>query len=202
MYFPKSQIKTNLYTNGGEFQNALTQEEYIGSYFKTSTGYFYTGKNPNDKPNFSLIKITSPTNNNIETSLNELPNKIPKYSEFTFDYIVSPVKKSNEPIIPNRIFPLPTKSDYTIGEFQRYFLSKTNEPKFIEINKDQYQKYIDKDKSVAYQLYKPISFPWDLTGDRNDTYKVNEATVSRVERDNKLPGFKSYFKGRFDQFYK
>jgi hypothetical protein len=202
MYFPKSQIKTNLYTKGGEFQNAFTQEEYMGSYFETSTGDFYTGKNPSDKPNSRLVKITDPTNNNIETSLNELPEQTTKYSEFTFDYIVSPIRKTIEPSIPNRIFPLLNESDYKLGEFQRYFLSKTNEPMFIEINKEQYQKYINRDETVAYQLYQPLTLPWQIAGDRNQVYNTNKNIVEKTERDNRLRGFKSYFKERYDQFYK
>ena len=42
MYFPKSQITPNLYTNGGEFVYALNNKPYIGYYFKTSTGKIYT----------------------------------------------------------------------------------------------------------------------------------------------------------------
>ena len=39
-YYPKSQIKTNLYTNGGEYTTSQNQfstvaESYIGYYYKT-----------------------------------------------------------------------------------------------------------------------------------------------------------------------
>ena len=34
MYYPKSQITPNLYTNGGEFVYADTKEAYSGYYFK------------------------------------------------------------------------------------------------------------------------------------------------------------------------
>ena len=37
-YYPKSQIKPNLYTNGGEYTLIDTGEIYKGYYFKTSTG--------------------------------------------------------------------------------------------------------------------------------------------------------------------
>jgi hypothetical protein len=56
MYFPKSQITTNLSTNGKEFQVVGTDEYYIGSYFKTSDGRFYTGKTPQDGNNKLLEK--------------------------------------------------------------------------------------------------------------------------------------------------
>jgi hypothetical protein len=55
MYYPKSQIKENLYTNGGELQLADTLQEYKGYYYITSQQIeVYTGKNTQDKPNNRL----------------------------------------------------------------------------------------------------------------------------------------------------
>ena len=44
MYYPKSQVKTGLYTNGNEYALITTQKEYVGYYFETSSGKKYTGK--------------------------------------------------------------------------------------------------------------------------------------------------------------
>ena len=55
MYYPKSQITPNLYTNGNEFVYANTKEPYSGYYFKTSTGKYFTGRNQDDRPNVELI---------------------------------------------------------------------------------------------------------------------------------------------------
>jgi hypothetical protein len=44
MYYPKSQIKPNLYTNGGEFILSTTKKEYKGYYYKISTGQIYWKK--------------------------------------------------------------------------------------------------------------------------------------------------------------
>ena len=65
MYFPKSQIKTNLSTNGGEFMYASNGEEYIGKYYSTSTGKFYTGASPQSGQNAEIIKLTSAPNNDV-----------------------------------------------------------------------------------------------------------------------------------------
>lgn len=53
MYYPKNQIETNLYSNG-EFVLEYTTNPYTGFYFKTSDGKYFTGKEPNNGPNFSL----------------------------------------------------------------------------------------------------------------------------------------------------
>ena len=54
MYYPKSQIKTNLYTNGNQYILSTTKEPYIGPYYEISSGDKYTGKNPQDGPNILL----------------------------------------------------------------------------------------------------------------------------------------------------
>ena len=56
-YYPKSQIKTNLYTNGNEYQLSTTQIEYIGYYYELSNGDIFTGKTPEDEENILLKDI-------------------------------------------------------------------------------------------------------------------------------------------------
>jgi hypothetical protein len=51
MYYPKSQIKTNLFTNGDEYYISTNGESYKGYYYKTSNGQVFTGKTPDDRPN-------------------------------------------------------------------------------------------------------------------------------------------------------
>jgi hypothetical protein len=53
-YYPLSQIKTNLYTNGTEY-TTLDGVAYTGYYFKISTGQLFTGRTPQDQPNQELI---------------------------------------------------------------------------------------------------------------------------------------------------
>ena len=48
MYFPKSQIETDLYTAGAEFRTVTDSQEYIGNYWRTSQGLYFSGKNPQD----------------------------------------------------------------------------------------------------------------------------------------------------------
>ena len=56
-YYPKSQVKTDLYTNGGQYVLSTTQEEYTGYYYEISTGQKYTGKNPQQGPSILLQKL-------------------------------------------------------------------------------------------------------------------------------------------------
>jgi hypothetical protein len=68
MYFPKSQVKPNLYTNGGEYILSTTKEEYKGYYYKISTGQLYTGRNPKEQSSILLepyapLDAPNPTQN-------------------------------------------------------------------------------------------------------------------------------------------
>jgi hypothetical protein len=202
MYFPKSQIKTNQITSGGEFIVESTGEEYIGSYFKTSTGECYTGKNPQDQPVRLLVELESKIINDQSLGITLTPSPPINPNIWTWDYLSSPLPNTEVPSVPKLTYPILKDSDYTLGEFQRYFLSKTNEPKFIEVDKTQYTQYLNQDPNVAYQLYQPFNLPWVISGDRNEVYNVNKKTVERIQFQLKLRGFKSYFKERYDQFYK
>ena len=55
MYYPLSQIVSNLYTNGNQFVYANTRLPYIGYYWKNSKGQHFTGKTPQDTPTEELL---------------------------------------------------------------------------------------------------------------------------------------------------
>ena len=200
MFYPKSQIKTNLSTNGGEYIYASNNLPYSGDYFITGDGKIYTGKNPNNKPNYLLIPDTS---NDISPSLsgsNFNPQSYPLVDDYY--YYARGIDVPSPISLPTQIFPTPTEKEYQIGEIQRYFVKKINEIKYIEINQEEFEQYLNQQSTVSYQLYIPFSFPWVLTGNRSNTYKVNKKTIERVQTNNRFQGLKSYFNGKYDQLFK
>ena len=56
VYYPKTQIRTGLYTEGGEYYLSTTREDYIGLYYETSDGKRYSGESPSSSPTILLIK--------------------------------------------------------------------------------------------------------------------------------------------------
>ena len=46
MYYPKSQITTDLYANGNELVVKSNSLNYTGYYYKLSTGEMFVGKKP------------------------------------------------------------------------------------------------------------------------------------------------------------
>jgi hypothetical protein len=208
MYYPKSQIKTNLHTQGGEFTIASTGQDYKGYYYMTSNGQAYSGKTPSDIPTQLLQTITqnpslSAIARDAEPGLGGSLTSDSTYFLLPPSYISSTkINITNSPSPPKQTYPVLTENDYKLGEFQRYFLKKGNETKFLEISLEDYRKYVSQDSDVMFELYVPIQINWILTGDKEQVYKINQSIVARTEREQNLPGFTQYFRDRFTQFYK
>ncbi len=205
MYYPKSQIKTDLYTNGGEFVTSNDGVIYQGYYFSTSDGLYFTGRNPNNKPNFPLtLNLNSSLNPVISTSSSF--SEVDSFYNYPIGYnptlSLNTTNTSIPPSLPTQTIVLPTKEEYKITEYQRYFVKKSNEILYIEITQEEYRRYVDQDPNVSYQLYIPFTLPWVISGNRNDVYNINKKTVERIQSNNSLQGFKSYFKNRYDQYFK
>jgi hypothetical protein len=200
MYYPKSQVKINLYTKGGEYTTLNSNTSYTGYYYQTSTGEYFSGRTPNETPSFRLIKINS--NEQVTPSSFEFE----KNNFYTIDggYLQSTRLSfgPTPPPLPKQSYPIVTENDYKLGEFQRYFLKKGNEIQFIEISLEDYRKFVNRDRDVMFELYTPIQINWILTGEEKQVYQVNQNIVARAEREQNLPGFTQYFRGKFTQFYK
>jgi hypothetical protein len=202
MYYPLSQIKTNLYTNGGEYVLFNTKENYIGYYWKTSDGKIYTGKTPQDPPASELILAdTNPINpvaqnSNIPVILNQNNFENTTYFNLkninTFEISLTPVYSPTQP----------TQQDYQIGEFRRYFCKKTNEIQYIEISKDQFDLLVAKDPQILWQLYFPFFIPWDITGTKEQVARVNKNIVDLTIKNLRLPRFNDYIKNDYTKYYK
>lgn len=202
MYYPKSQIKSNQYTNGGEFQLASTGREYIGYYFLTSKQEAYTGKSPNDKPNNRLISITSISinNKNLQKESEPLGNNYYLINDSYYKAKGFDLKRTS-PRSPIQTLGKPTDKDIQNGFFNRYFVKKGNEFKFIEISKAEYDKFKNQDTSVQWQLYTPTQIKWDIQGNREQVYNGNKTVVSLTEQRENLPGFTLFFREQFDKFW-
>ena len=205
-YYPQSQIKTNLYTNGEELQILSTSQPYRGFYYTLSNGKKYTGKNPEDGPNQELTVIS----NNPESIDGDLPpNQIvildipyentPYIKESIDQY--RPSLSSINRSLPTPLQTLPTQKDKDLGSFPRYFCKKTNENLYIEINKEQFTKLQNRDITIAWDLYTPLQIIWQIKGGKTQTYNANKNNITLIEQRNKWYGFVKYFKDNFLKYY-
>jgi len=201
MYYPKSQIKTDLYTDGSEYILSTTKEGYTGFYYEISTGQKYTGKNTQDKPNILLTPIQQA--NFIESrelsAIGDSPTiDAPIY--FIPEEGYSKINDSNR-FIPQFNLTLPTTQDQQNGQFLRYFCKKTNETQYIEIDLDTFKKLTYKDSQIAWDLYNPVSLIWQIAGNKEQVYKSNKASAIAIEQNLKWYGFSQYFQDKFLKYY-
>jgi hypothetical protein len=201
MYYPLSQITTNLNTNGGEFVYANTLQNYKGDYYKTSKGEYFTGKTPQDGLNELLILsqlnegIQTTTQNDIVSFFNTDDTQVGDYLNITNQSLIAPS-------IPTYSATLPTEQDYQNTEFRRYFCKKSNEIIYLEISKETYDKLAAQDPQILFELYIPFNLPWQLTGDREQVYKTNRNITELVSVRQKLPMLAEYLKMDFTKYYK
>jgi hypothetical protein len=207
MYYPKSQIQSNLYTNGGEFAYASTKSNYIGYYYTTSDGKAYTGKEPNAGGDDRLVLFT-PVTNNIESStiIPDATEVINSTINLTDDPFLDETPyglvndQSNYPKlknfknrkIPNYYITRPTNEDIKFGGYNRFFTKKRTTTLYFEISETDYNLLVNKDKIIAFDLYEGINIFWKF----NDSIE-NKSQVSKIEKNYKWYGFINFFNDDF-----
>ncbi len=208
-YYPKSQITTNLYTNGDEWFT-VDGQSYRGYYHKLSNGKAYSGRTPQEIPNFQLF----PTSKDF-TPLTKGFTSPPAYSVTVatgdtltvlypgdFNSLEYPKFVSTTKLVPSYNPTLPTPQDYQIGEFRRYFCKKTNEIKYIEIDKNVYTLLISKSPTIEFSLFLPFYLDWQLTGVEEQVARVNKNNAELTAQRLRLPGLLEYLRFDFTKYYK
>ena len=199
MYYPKSQIITNKYTNGQEFVLINNNQEYIGYYWETSDSKFYTGKTPNDINVVELKKFTTTdslllSNQNVVSYNNILSND-------TYN-ILKQVDNKKVLLTPIYYQSQPTQQDYQIGEFRRYFVKKINEIFYIEVSKDTFENIVNRNPQWLYQYYTAFNIPWVISGDKLTVAQTNKRIVGITMQRLDLPKFNLYLRDDYTKFYK
>ena len=202
MYFPPNQITTNLFTNDASLVFYGDKKVYKGYYFATSDGRYYTGKNPNDGPN-QLLELQSENYNFKVTRTENLPDNY--YNIDSYYYYAKGINENEMDLpapLPTEFNTPPNEENYKNTEYQRYFVKKINEMRYVEISPEQFDLFIAKDPSTLFELFFPFQFPWLITGKRGDVINVNKKTIERVSRRFRFRGLTEYFKNKFDQYFK
>jgi len=191
MYYPKSHITPNLYSNG-ELSIKNSNTPYTGHYFKTLDGKQFTGRFPGDGKNQELNLYT---NTGFSTT-EEFEANTPEDTRFypvNIDYTLLKNVKLNQGLStpPTPFYPQPSEQDYQLGEFTRYFSKKTNENKYTETS-----------GLFENSLYIGIQLPWLITGDRDEVIRVNQNIVKLREQQLNISGLGEYLKFNYIKFYK
>ena len=177
LYYTADEITSNLYTSGSQF---MTEDnvEYRGTYHSYITGEVYTGSTWNAKTAKKLITFLDLSSKNAEYQ--QL-----KPASLVFDK-------------PNPTLVSITQQQINNKMVDRYFLKKVNETSIIEVDAEQYQKWIS--KQIDSVVYLGISIPWTIAGEIEDTI-INGTMIKGVRTKNilqiqyansKIPGISDY----------
>lgn len=196
MYYPKSQIIPNQYTEGNKLVYASSKIYYTGYYHVLSNGSFFTGKNPNDGTPQLLVfpDEALPRPESFISSGNLLDNT----GDFSFDqtgteYDTIRLKNNIQPPPASLLEPKYTEPSPLYPSFTRYFVKRTNNSVFIEINKDTYNNIVNKNLKWNWSVYIPFEMPWTTGGSfKSEIAKINKDMVLLTEQRLKLYGFSNY----------
>ena len=151
------------------------------------------------------VKIVKDDDNEIDNSIKKLKKGghliilVPAHQKLYNEY-----PKLND--FQNRLIPtfnptLPTDQDKQNGQFNRYFCKKTNELKYLEIDKETYDQLKAKDLKIAWDLYEPASLLWVIKGNQETVFNTNKTSVFKIEQNQKWNGFSQYFKENYLKYY-
>jgi hypothetical protein len=194
LYLPKSQVVTGLYSNG-DLVLKFTNELYYGDYYKTSKGQYFTGKTPSVSPSLELILPSESTTQSDDADIAYNTNGVIYKS-------IKNIPQGTYFITPQYNPVLPTQQDYQIGEFRRYFVKKTNELLYIEVNKDTYENILNKNTQWLWQDYLAFNIPWSITGDKLTVAKTNKNIVDLSIQRLSLYKFNDYLRNDYTKYYK
>lgn len=198
MYFPKSKIITDQYTNGGELFYKSSGLPYTGYYFILASGEVFSGKSPTDGQPLELVYTTNHNEKSTgeENTFQTSPTSVFKVYGFgTSKLPYDNVRKQNQIDPPpttliEPVYIIPTPS---YPSFRRYFVKRVNNSSFTEIDEEQYNAFTQKDNSYNWPSYIPFFLPWTTGGAaRSDIEQTNRKVVFLTETKQKVYGLSQY----------
>jgi len=202
-YYPKSRIITDQKANPGEL-TTLDGKEYIGDYYITFNGKYFTGKNPQSNTNYPLQKVEVRSQQNT-ISITTKDTQI-------FDKLNQNNININSLLEPQPFYPIPSLQDYQQGKITRYFAKQRviRMFKIIEIDQPTYDDILNQKGVYNYPLWKVTSLFWQISGPLEDERPNGSVVRAGVIDTNKrivdtkektFQGIKQYLTN-FQQFYK
>jgi len=189
MYYPKSHITPNLYSNG-ELSIVGSKTPYYGHYFSTIDKKAFTGRYVGDGSNLELVLYTDVSG---ETDIDKVftDTRFEGTDNTTFSKLNNITPNNKLTPSPTPFYPNPTSDDYKLGEFTRYFSKKSNENIYYETS-----------GIYSTPYYIGFSLPWSISGNKEKVYQTNKNLVELREKQLSISGLGDYLKNNYLKFYK
>jgi len=199
MYYPKNQIETNLWSDGDLVFSNNTRQPYTGFYFKTSDGKYFSGKEPNEGFNQPLRKAPPAYDGPVTLSdIAPQPLHIPVDYRFigeNTNYSILTNKSRGVPFFPIPYHPVMNQTYINEGYFTRYFIKKSNENLYTEVERAVYNF------SSTSNLYLAINMQWIIKGNREKVFDTNQKQTIFTERKYRITGLQSFLNQNYLEFY-
>ena len=164
MYLPKSKYKTSI-TTGNEFQTRRSTSPYVGLYFETSTGEFFTG----DKPTSTSEKLFRLAEQGDSVGRIQSGPTAVDYTDYDF------VRRDDAELELRSTLPIPLYYPKPEGvkSFTRYFAIDKNTGRVVEVSKSTYLSLESQEPKYYYPKYELRLLEWSLTNP--DINRINAA---------------------------
>ena len=175
-YYPKSRIILGKISNGEFTMN--DGKSYVGPYYITFNGKYYTGINPQDKNSLEIFKNVERDEINKKINLNESSIKYNKINKF---------KPLDELLEPISYLYKPNNNDYTKGKITRYFAKerKLRNYKIIEIDQNTFDDIFYQKGIYNYPGWDVISLFWMISDGKFPLPFVESQNKRIIEIKNK-----------------
>lgn len=164
-YYGLHQIITGQYTAGDEF--VLDDgSDYIGTYHILPNGQRFTHPRP-------------------KTNSKELHEKRTDLTEDVLFYNRLTERKASQYTSPIAYQPIPNVDDYELGQIERYFVQKRNNPRatIVEIDGQQFNQInTNNNPGINGVIWNSIIIPWRISVvSPQDAAELNRAQLIRAE---------------------
>lgn len=187
MYLPKFKYKGNLTTPGNEFRYVGTDTDYVGLYFETHDGKYFTEGEPNKlskeiQKYDTFVRDFTP---NDRFDYTPYPPIVEEYDELKQDVHTFQLK-STYPV--RNHYPKVSELDYEKGFLMRYYVRDKNTGTVQEVSSEVYEQMEGRTVKYYYPKYDILKLRWSLISSQDNSKVVRLG-------NRRLPGLGDYIKG-------
>ena len=187
MYYPQSKILENQYADENELVYKNTKEPYQGPYHILADGKIYTGKNPRDG---QLLELEYSNNVKFSDDAGAFSSLTPTQILKNTQYDAIRQRVNIKPPASELIEPKYSEPSVQYPSFTRYFLRRTNNVIFTEVNQIDYNAIKIKDPKYNFGIYIPFELPWTTSG--ANIAEINQKITLLTEKRFKVYGLSKY----------
>ena len=201
VYTPPAKIRSSLYTDGKEYSDGETYQEYIGLYHIYPNGAVYSEAS-------YMTNISRPLMSYVvqgeEAPILDISGKDTGITGINnLQYFSVTEARFHNHYAPPYFYPRPLKRDYDVGYFSRIFVQKINSTTDLtEISLDESERInTDNSPGIDGAIYKRAIIEWTIDGPIDSVRKANKRSIIFAMQQHNIIGLDLYLSD-LDEFHK